>query len=71
MECCVCHCNPENNDERYYSVRRSNTGKEFDEGMVDAEYCQACLEQWIENNSVTTIVSILRINFPTAVGDDQ
>lgn len=69
MECHECHCTPENNDERYYSVRRSDSGKEFEAGMVDEEYCEECLVKWIDTNGISTIVSILRIHNPTAVGD--
>ena len=71
MVCDECNSNPEDNDDKFYHVRISNTGRDFAEGMVDKRLCIDCLESYIEDEGVSKIVSIVRIENPSSEEDNQ
>ena len=71
MKCHDCECVPSNNDELYYEIRTTTSGKDLTNGLDDQKLCQDCLGKWIGINGFSQVVSITRIENPIATTGDE
>jgi len=72
-KCATCSVQPINDDDRFYDIRLTETGKWNDEYSKhkDLVVCQSCLSKWVLTN-LNYLQSVRRIENPTiAFGEDE
>jgi len=63
-QCVQCLSIAETNDDKFYYIRTTRSGKDFDAELSDKLLCLACLEDYIFENGCQHIQSIIRIENP-------
>lgn len=62
IKCYDCNAEPQTPDDRFYHVRITNSGKDFDTGMLDLIFCGQCLLVRVNSGvKLGKVQSILRI----------
>jgi len=65
VTCELCDTSATTNDEKFYLIRITDSGKDFTIGMTDRTLCASCLADRIDNSTKRgRIQSILRIENP-------
>ena len=62
--CSDCKSQAIENDEKFFRVRTTSSGRDFDLEMEDLVWCTSCFEQYVENNGVSRIQSAIRLENP-------